>query len=107
MELIYVQTRLKGQGSPELALLERKKESVIFINSWFRHTQLFLLMLLVLIDRKSAGDYDCEVRNLERLPALRYLVFCNVLHICNVQAIPTYRVYRLYDNIILRFRVIN
>ena len=26
IELIYVQTRLKGQGSPELALEERKKE---------------------------------------------------------------------------------
>ena len=26
MELIYVETRLKGQGSPELALEERKKE---------------------------------------------------------------------------------
>ena len=26
MELIYIQTRLKGQGSPELALEIRKKE---------------------------------------------------------------------------------
>ena len=38
-----------------------------------------------------------KVRNLESLPALRYLVFCNVLHMCNVRAIPTYRVYRLCD----------
>ena len=38
-----------------------------------------------------------KVRNLESLPALKYLVFYNVLHICNVRAIPTYRVYRLYD----------
>ena len=65
MELVYVQIRLRGQGSPELALLKEKKEcqlgqSAIFINSWFRYTQLFLLMFLVLIDRKSAGDYDCE-----------------------------------------------
>ena len=37
-----------------------------------------------------------KVRNLGSLLALRYLVFCNVLHnICNVRAIP--RVYRLYD----------
>ena len=40
-----------------------------------------------------------KVRNLENLSALRYLVYCNVLHLCNVRAIPTYRVYRLYDDI--------
>ena len=64
MEQIYVETRLKAQGSPELALEERKKErltiSIFFVDNWFRHTQLFMLMYLVLIDRKSAGDYDCE-----------------------------------------------
>ena len=38
-----------------------------------------------------------NVRNLRSLPTLRYLVLCNVLHICNVWAIPTYRVYRLYN----------
>ena len=38
-----------------------------------------------------------KVRNLESLSALRYSVFYNVLHIYNVQAIPTYRDYRLYD----------
>ena len=26
-----------------------------------------------------------------------YLDFCNVLHIWSIRAIPTYRVYRLYD----------
>ena len=41
-----------------------------------------------------------KVRNLQSLPALRDLVFCNLLHICNVRAIPTNRVYRLYDNIV-------
>ena len=34
-----------------------------------------------------------KVRNLQSLAALRYLVFCNVLHICNVRTIPTYRLY--------------
>ena len=38
-----------------------------------------------------------KVRNFESLPALRYLLFCNILHICNVRAIPIYRVYELYD----------
>ena len=28
MELIYVQTKLKGQGSPELVLLERKNDNL-------------------------------------------------------------------------------
>ena len=32
-----------------------------------------------------------------RLLALRYFGFCNVLRIWSVQAIPTYRVYQLYD----------
>ena len=35
-------------------------------------------------------------RKCEILPEQSYLPFCNVLHICNVRAIPTYRVYRLY-----------
>ena len=33
MELIYVQTRLKGQGSPELALEIRKIENLQILNS--------------------------------------------------------------------------
>ena len=39
------------------------------------------------------------VRNFTSLLALRYMYlgFSNVLHIWCVQAIPTYRVYRLYD----------
>ena len=71
-----------------------------FINSWFIHTQytspscFHERSCMVSIDRKSAGDYNCESQS---LPALRYLVFCNVLLICNVRAIPTYRVYQLYD----------
>ena len=54
-------TRLKGQGSPGFALEEKKKRMTInnFIDSWFRDTQLFLSMFLILIDRKSAGGYDC------------------------------------------------
>ena len=32
-----------------------------------------------------------------KLPVLRYLVICNVLHIWHIRVIPTYRVYRLYD----------
>ena len=35
------------------------------------------------------------VRTLESVPFSIYFWFCNV---CNILAIPTYRVYRLYDN---------
>ena len=38
-----------------------------------------------------------QVRIFTRLLALRYIGFCNVLCIWSVRAIPTYRVYRLYD----------
>ena len=54
-------------------------------------------MFLVSIDRKFTGDYEYASYNFTRLLALRYLGFCNVLHIWSVRAIPTYRVYRLYD----------
>ena len=37
------------------------------------------------------------LRNFTKLPILRYLGICNVLHIWHIRAIPTYRVYRLYD----------
>ena len=43
-----------------------------------------------------------QVRKLQTLYVLRFLVFCNVLHIIynyDVRAIPTYRVYRLYDKV--------
>ena len=38
------------------------------------------------------------VRRLESVPRPRYFRFCNVLHIWTIRAIPTYRVYGLYDN---------
>ena len=43
---------------------------------------------------------DCiYIRSLESVHRLRYFRFCNVLHIWTIRAIPTYRVYRLYDSI--------
>ena len=44
--------------------------------------------------------YDSEVRSLETVHRLRYFRFCNVLHIWTIRAIPTYRVYRLYDRVV-------
>ena len=39
-----------------------------------------------------------KIRSLESVPFSRYFCLCNVLRICNIRAIPTYRVYRLYDS---------
>ena len=39
------------------------------------------------------------VKKLKSFPARSYFAFCNVLYIYgSVRAIPTYRVYRLYNN---------
>ena len=35
-----------------------------------------------------------KVRSLESVPFSRYLRLCNVLRICDVRAIPTYKVYQ-------------
>ena len=95
MKLIYVQTRLKGQGSYSPIGKEQQKidNHQFVINSWFRYT--ILLMFLVLTDN-LLEIMTVKVRNLESLPALRYLVFCNMYYY-NVRAIPTYRVYQLHD----------
>ena len=45
----------------------------------------------------SLVGYDSKVRSLETVHRPRYFRFCNVLHIWTIRAIPTYRVYRLYD----------
>ena len=54
---------------------------------------------LVSIDRNLLEIMIMYVRNFTSLLALRYLGFSNVLHIWSAQAIPTYRVYRLYDEV--------
>ena len=41
------------------------------------------------------------LRNFTQLPILRYLDICNVLYIWHIRAIPTYRVYQLYDSYII------
>ena len=38
------------------------------------------------------------VRSLISVHRPRYFRFCNVLHMWTIRAIPTYRVYRLYDH---------
>ena len=67
MELIYVQTRLKGQDSPELALEERKIERRLTIYYFFL---IYLVQTFVInlrgcswacwIPRKSALDHEYE-----------------------------------------------
>ena len=46
MELIYIQTRLKGEGSPELALEIRKIENLQFFKQLVQtHTIVFMNVL--------------------------------------------------------------
>ena len=45
------------------------------------------------------------VRSLISVHRPRYFRFCNVLHIWTIRAIPTYRVYRLYDSTCLYMHV--
>ena len=40
-----------------------------------------------------------QLRRLKYERRLSYFLFCNVLRIWTIRAIPTYRVYRLYDSI--------
>ena len=40
-----------------------------------------------------------KVRSHESVQFSSYVSFCNVLYICNIRVIPTYRVYRLYDRL--------
>ena len=57
-------------------------------------------MILVLLDN-LLEILIFILRNFTKLPVLRYLDICNVLHIWHIRAIPTYRVYRLYDSCII------
>ena len=38
-------------------------------------------MILGLIERHSAEDYDYKIKKLKSLPVLSYFTFCNVLYI--------------------------
>ena len=56
--------------------------------------QRFAGFIAVLLDVKSLVEHAGS-RESERFSS--YACFCNVLHICNIRVIPTYRVYRFYD----------
>ena len=58
--------------------------------------------LFVHMDRLSKCKITCRTQwcRLEDLKRFRFKIFhfCNVLHLWSVRAIPTYRLYRLYDS---------
>ena len=72
----------------------------IILNIWFWRIQLFWWMILVLLDAQIAGDSDFDTYKFLKV-TWRYLGICNLLYniIWNICAIPTYRVYWLYDNL--------
>ena len=49
---------------------------------------------------------NMQVRIFIRLLAMKYLGFCNVLHMCSIRIIPTFRVYRLYDKVVYSFNTL-
>ena len=94
---------MKGQGSREV-VEELKKERLtidVFLRVWFTHTRLMFISDLGLDKKVFAKDQDCIVIKHTIIPSPRYFTFCNVLLYVSVQAIPTYRVYRLYDKLLL------
>ena len=54
-------------------------------------------MIMVLLDN-LLEILSLTLTNFTKLPILRYLGVCNVIHIWSVRAIPTYRVYQFYDS---------
>ena len=64
---------------------------------FFEH--LVLACSIVLMNDNLVEILILTLRNFIKLRVLRYLGICNVLCICSVWAIPTYRVYRLYDSL--------
>ena len=93
--MICTNNRLKCQDSPELDVETKlKNDKSLFTKSWSRHIQSFSGMLFGLVDGNLAKDYDCKSSNSSAYKLI-YLEFCNVLHACNVHAIPTYKVYQL------------
>ena len=100
MESIYIQTKMRGQGSLELALEIKKTKGLTFYNFFTHLVQICICMtvfmkFLDLIDicRYSAQDHEYEVRNLKSLSALSFQSFVCV---CVCPRHPTYRVCRLY-----------
>ena len=82
---------------------ERKKTKM-----WFLATpgsackQQFVVVMVGVLDVKSLVEHNGEQWMLEVLKVYCFrdiYVLCNVLRICNIRAIPTYR---LYDNTLLR-----
>ena len=84
---------MSSPESLELALIMKKYDN------WLLFTQLVQAYLIVsmyvwgLMDRYSGVD-----KLKMKFKFLELLTFCDVLHVIwHIRAIPTYRVYRLYD----------
>ena len=77
---------------------ERKKEKSRFltVSGSVCRRPLWKVPLCVLVVFHTQVTI-MTVRRLDFIHRLSYFRFCNVLHIWTIRAIPTYRVYRLYD----------
>ena len=54
-------------------------------------------MILFLLDAQFAGDSDSDTWTFHKVTCIEIFGYFNVLYIWPIRAIPTYRVYRLYD----------
>ena len=95
--------KVSSWASIELALLKkkerrRKKEKSRFltVSGSVCRRPLWKVPLFVLVVFHMQVTI-MTVRRLDFIHRLSYFRFCNVLHIWTIRAIPTYRVYWLYD----------
>ena len=108
MEQIDIKNGARSSCVLELVRLKAKEEeegeNAIFGTCRFVCRQQFVGVTVGVLDVKSLIEHDGKVRSVESVLFLRYFHFCNVLCIlCNIRAIPTYRVYRLYDKLSGRY----
>ena len=60
--------------------------------------------IMALLYTHSIGNPMVVFKIRDSVPSARYSLVCNVLHQRKTSLIPTYRVYRLYDNYTSLFR---
>ena len=108
MERIYIQTMVSGlvcvQLHREQFCLKEDIKSARFCTIWLRFVWHFHEMFLLLVGPKNKV---MTVSKLKNVTGPSILAFCFVLHIWECRAIPTYRVYQLYDSILTGHNLIH
>ena len=77
------------RGQPHATLFTRPFLAFCVGRGWLARLGSVCKRQFLILDLKSVAEQSVQFS--------RYLCLCHVLRICNIRAIPTYRVYRLYD----------